>query len=306
MNIKRIIKGGIKFVTNPDFRFLRLAEKGIYDSMPDEKYIKKLYHAKMGKKPNLDFPRTYNEKLQWLKLHDRRPEYVKMVDKYEVKAYVAEKIGEEYIIPTIGVWDSPDEINFDELPDKFVLKCNHNSGVGLSICKDKSTFDIEKAKKELARGLNQNYYLTGREWPYKDVKRRIIAEKYMEDEKTAELRDYKFFCFNGEAKMLFIASDRQTKGEETKFDFFDMEYNHLPFTNGHPNAKVLPEKPLCFDEMRALAEKLSAGIPHLRVDFYEVNGKVYFGELTFSHWSGMKPFEPDEWDEKIGEWLNIK
>ena len=137
------------------------------------------------------------------------------------------------------------------------------------------------------------------------MKRRVIAEQYMEDEKTAELRDYKFFCFGGEAKMLFIATDRQTEGEETKFDFFDMDFNLLPFTNGHPHAKVPPEKPECFDEMRALAEKLSEGIPHLRVDFYEVNGKVYFGELTFSHWSGMVPFDPSEWDEKIGNWIEL-
>ncbi len=306
MNIKRIITGIKKMILKPDFRFLRLSERGFYNSMPDEKYLKKLYKANMGRELNLENPKRYTEKLQWLKLHDRRPEYTIMVDKYEVKKYVSEKIGEEYIIPTIGVWDSPDEINFDDLPDKFVIKCNHNSGTGMAICKDKSTLDIEKVKSELTRGLKQDYYLKGREWPYKDVKRRIIAEKYMEDEKTAELRDYKFFCFNGEAKMLFIASDRQTKGEETKFDFFDMDYNLLPFTNGHPNAKVQPEKPVCFDEMRALAEKLSAGIPHLRVDFYEVNGKVYFGELTFSHWSGMMPFEPDEWDEKIGEWLVLK
>jgi len=227
------------------------------------------------------------------------------VDKIEVKKYVAEKIGEEYIIPTIGVWDNPDDIDFDALPDKFALKCNHNSGIGMVICKDKSRLDIEKVREGLRRGLAQDYYMSGREWPYKDVKRRILAEQFMEDEKTAELRDYKFFCFNGEAKMLFIASDRQKAGEETKFDFFDMDYNLLPFTNGHPNSKVLPEKPECFDKMRELAEKLSEGIPQLRVDFYEVNGRIYFGELTFFHWGGMMPFEPEEWDYKIGEWIKL-
>ena len=305
MKPSTMIKKGFKFLFNRRYRIEHLAMHGRLDYLSDEKYLKKLFYAKMGKKLNLDDPKTYSEKLQWLKLNDRRPEYTTMVDKIEVKKYVAEKIGEQYIIPNIGVWDNPDDINFDEFPDKFVIKCNHNSGKGMAICKDRSTFNVAKARAELKEGLKQDYYLPMREWPYKDVKRRVLAEVYMEDQKTAELRDYKFFCFGGEAKMLFIASDRQTKGEETKFDFFDMDYNLLPFTNGHPNSKVQPEKPECFDEMRMLAEKLADGIPQVRVDFYEVNGKVYFGEMTFFHWSGMVPFEPEEWDYKIGEWLDI-
>lgn len=144
-----------------------------------------------------------------------------------------------------------------------------------------------------------------REWPYKDIKPRIIAEQYMEDNASGELRDYKFFCFDGKVKALFIASDRMTQGEETKFDFFDADYNHLPFRNGHPNASVLPNKPLNFDKMKELAAQLSAGYPQVRVDLYEVNGKVYFGELTFFHWSGMTPFEPEDWDYKFGEWLTL-
>ncbi len=271
--------------------------------LPDKEYIKLIGWIN-GMKFNLDNPKTFNEKLQWLKLYDRKPEYTRMVDKYEAKGYVAERIGKEYIIPTLGVWDKFDNIDFNSLPDQFVLKCTHDSG-GLVICKDKSRLDIKAARKKINKHMKRKYFYIWREWPYKDVKPRIIAEKYMEDEKTAELRDYKFFCFNGEAKLLFIATDRQTAGEETKFDFFDMEYNHLPFTNGHPNAAVPPEKPMCFDEMRSLAEKLSAGIPHLRVDFYEVNGRVYFGELTFSHWSGMVPFDPVDWDDKLGEWIDL-
>ena len=271
--------------------------------LTDKQYLKLVGYTK-GIKFNFEKPTSFNEKLQWLKLYDRKPEYTRMVDKYEAKKYVADKIGEQYVIPTLGVWDKFEDIDFDSLPNQFVLKCTHDSG-GLVICRDKSTLNLQFASKKIKKGLKQNYYWSCREWPYKNVKPRIIAEQYMEDEKTSELRDYKFFCFDGEAKLLFIATDRQTEGEETKFDFFDMEYNHLPFTNGHPNAKVPPEKPICFDEMRALAEKLSAGIPHLRVDFYEVNGKVYFGELTFFHWSGMKPFEPEEWDEIIGGWIKL-
>ena len=272
--------------------------------IPDKIYLKSRYKARIGKKLNLKNPKTFNEKLQWLKLYDRKPEYTVMVDKHEVKKYVADKIGKDYIIPTLGVWDKFDDIDFDALPEQFVLKCTHDSG-GLVICKDKSQLDIEQARKKIDKCLKRNYYWHGREWPYKNVRPRIIAEQYMEDEETAELRDYKFFCFDGVAKALFIATDRSNKEEETKFDFYDMEFNHLPFTNGHPNANSAPQKPENFDKMRELAGKLSENIPHLRVDFYEVNGRIYFGELTFSHWNGMTPFGPEEWDETFGGWINL-
>ncbi len=293
-----------------DRRGLRQAVVGNFSYMkisrfvPDKMYLKMIYNVNFDKKLDLKNPKTFNEKLQWLKLYDKKPEYIIYVDKYEVKKYIADTIGEQYVIPTIEVWDSVEDINIDLLPEQFVLKCTHDSGSTV-ICRKKNEFDIESAKIKLKKKLKKNMFWMGRAWPYKNVKARIIAETYMEDEETSELRDYKFFCFNGKAKALFIATDRQTAGEETKFDFFDMEYNHLPITNGHPNAKVLPEKPKCFDEMRGLAEKLSAGIPHVRVDFYEVNGRVYFGELTFFHWSGLVPFEPEEWDYKFGDWIEL-
>ena len=272
--------------------------------IPDALYLKLRYRARFHQKLNLKNPKTFSEKIQWLKLYDRRPEYSMMVDKYEVKKYVADLIGEEYIIPTLNVWNSFDEIDFDTLPDQFVLKCTHDSG-GLVICNDKATFDIEAAKKKIEASMKAKYYYHGREWSYKNVKPRIIAEEYMEDATTKDLRDYKFFAFNGDVKMLFIATERQEKDSETKFDFFDMEFNHLPFRNGHPNADVPPAKPQNFELMKELASKLSKGIPHVRVDFYEVDGKVYFGELTFCHWSGLMPFEPHEWDEKLGSWLEL-
>ena len=258
----------------------------------------------MNKKLNLKNPKTFNEKLQWLKLYDRKPEYTKMVDKYEAKKYVAEKIGEEYIIPTLGVWDNFDDIDFDSLPNQFVLKCTHDSGT-IVICTDKSNFDIESAKQKIDSRMTFNYYYMWREWPYKDVKPRIIAEKYMVDSTTEELRDYKFFCFNGEVKALFVATDRQKSGEEVKFDFFDANYNHLPIRQGHPNALIPPKKPECFEEMKKLAQKLSENIPQVRVDFYEVDGKIYFGELTFSHYGGIVPFEPEKWDYKFGDWITL-
>lgn len=272
--------------------------------LSDEAYLKLMYYCVFGRRLNLNNPQTFNEKIQWLKLHNRNPQYTKLVDKYEVKKYVSNIIGEEYIIPTLGVWNNFDDIDFDTLPERFVLKCTHDSG-GLVICRDKAKLDYRSAKRKIEHSLKQNYYYVGREWPYKNVKPRIIAEQYMEDSRTSELRDYKIFTFDGVAKALYIASERQIRGEETKFDFFDTEFRHLPFTNGHPNADVLPTKPETFDVMLKLAEKLSNNIPHLRVDFYEVNGKAYFGELTFSHWSGFVPFHPEEWDKTFGDWIHL-
>lgn len=213
----------------------RVSQTGILNKLSDEQYLRLVFRIKIGRKLNINDPKTFNEKLNWLKLNDRRPEYTTMVDKYLVKDYVANLIGNEYIIPTLGVWDKFEEIDFDKLPDSFVLKCTHDSG-GLVVCRDKSKLDLSAAKKIINNSLKRNYYLHGREWPYKDVKPRIIAEKYMVDESGYELKDYKFFCFDGIPKAMYIASDRNVSGEETKFDFFDMDFHHLPFTNGHPNA----------------------------------------------------------------------
>lgn len=272
--------------------------------IPDRIYLSIKFYLRHGKRLNLSNPQTYSEKIQWLKLYGRRPIDTVLSDKYAVKEYISRTVGSQYVIPLLGVWNSFDEINFDSLPNQFVLKCTHDSG-GIVVCKDKSSLDFKKARKILTRGLKHDYYVFSREKAYKNIPRRIIAEEYKEDSQTSELRDYKFFCFDGEPKLLFVASDRQKEGEETKFDFFDMQYNHLPFINGHPNAKIQPQKPDKFDEMKLLAAKLSAGIPHVRVDFYEANGQVYFGEMTYSHWGGMVPFEPEEWDYKLGSWIKL-
>lgn len=293
----------IDIIRKPSLLFLTFGHKGFFNWMDDEKYLKIAYKIRMGKELNLQQPKTYSEKLQWLKLYDRKQIYTDLVDKYQVKKIVANIIGENYIIPTLGVWDRAEDIDFDVLPDQFVLKCTHDSG-GLVICKDKKKLDKAAAVKKLNACLKHNFYYAQREWPYKNVKPRIIAEKYMEDNETHELRDYKFFAFDGKVKALFIASDRGSK-EETKFDFFDENFNHLPFTNGHPNADIMPKKPQEFELMKELASKLSEKIPQVRIDFYEVNGQVYFGEITFFHWSGMTPFEPEEWDYKLGEWIKL-
>ncbi len=242
--------------------------------------------------------------MQWLKVNYRNPLYTELVDKYEVKQYVTDKIGEQYIIPTLGVWERFEDIDVDALPERFVLKCTHDSG-GLVIVKDKSQFDKNAAKEKINDSLKRNYYWSSREWPYKNVKPRIIAEPYMEDTKTGELRDYKFFCFDGEVKAMFIATERQKAGEEVKFDYFDADFNHLPFVQEHENAAVTPEKPVCFDEMKRLASALSKGIPEVRVDFYEVDARVYFGEMTFYHFGGFMPFKPEEWDYTFGSWITL-
>ena len=292
------------FLFDKEKRTTYLAQKGFYNNMNDEQFLKKQFKNVFGYELDLENPITYNEKLQWLKLFDRNPKYTTFVDKYEVKKEVAKIIGSEYIIPTLGVWDRFDEIDFTKLPSQFVLKCTHDSG-GLVICENKSKFDIKKAKKKIEKCLKNNYYMQNREWPYKDVKPRIIAEKYMVDESGYELKDYKFFCFMGEAKAMFIASDRSNIKEETKFDFYDMNFNKLPFKNGHPNSGRNIKKPDSFSLMKKLAEKLSVNFPQARIDFYDINGHVYFGEITFFHWSGFKKFEPKEWDKIFGDWITL-
>ncbi len=291
----------INAIKHPRKIIIFLAGKRII-YVSDKFYLKLIFKDKMHKKLDLNNPKSFNEKLQWLKLYDRKEIYTKMVDKYEVKKYISSIIGEEYIIPTIAVYEKFDEINFDDLPDQFVIKCNHDSE-GLVICKDKNKLNIEMARKKINRCLKRNYFYLGREWPYKNVKPKIIIEKYMEDKKTKELRDYKFFCFDGEPKLMFIATDR-TK-HKTKFNYYDMDFNYLNIRQSYPNDLRDIEKPINFDKMIKLAKKLSKNIPHVRVDFYEINGKVYFGEMTFYHYSGLVPFIPDEWDYKIGEMLKI-
>lgn len=270
--------------------------------IPDSIYIQIYYFAHFKKFCDLKNPNTYNEKLNWLKLHDHNPVYPTLVDKYEAKEYVARIIGNEYIIPTLGVWDTFDDIDFEKLPNQFVLKCTHDSE-GLVIVKDKKKLDKNVAKEKIEAALKQNFYYIGREWPYKDVKPRIIAEQYMEDHVDGELRDYKFFCFDGEPKVMFIASDRAS--DHVKFDYYDLKFNHLDIKQKYPHAQEALRKPVTFEKMIDFSKILSKGFPHVRVDFYEVNGHLYFGELTFYHFSGFMPFEPDRWDKVFGDWLKL-
>lgn len=288
---------------NPFVRIYKLAkEKGIFNVISDRPYVMGKYWLKMGHPMSRTNPQTYTEKINWLKLYDHNPQYIPLVDKWEVAKIVGERIGKEYIIPKLGVWKSVDEINVDALPDQFVLKCTNDSG-GVVICRDKRQFDLEKARPILERSLKTNYYWHDREWPYKDIQPRILAEEYIEDASGNGLFDYKFFCFDGQPQFMFIATGR-AEGN-TCFDFFDMEFNWIPVMQHYPNAHNRPQKPIGFELMKQLAAALSKGMKHVRVDFFEVNGRVYFGELTFTHFGGYERFVPDEYDKIFGAFLDI-
>ena len=272
----------------------------------DRYYLKVQFRAHMGYKLNLDNPKTFSEKLQWLKLFNRRPEYTMMVDKVKAKEYVASVLGDEYVIPTLGVWDDPEKIDFDALPERFVLKCNHNSGLGMYICKDKSKMDVDKVKTELRKGLKQDYYLTNREWPYKDVPRRILAEQYIDPAPNVQdLPDYKWYCFGGEPKFCQVIQDRNTC--ET-IDFYDTEWNHQEFIGLAPdvsNAKKLQDKPANLATHLRIARELSKGIPFSRIDLYETGERTYFGEVTFYPATGLGKFRPDQYNEMIGQMVKL-
>ncbi len=292
----------IKLLKTPSKLILKLNSRGYLKFVPDEEFLKFAFYHKVGYKLNLDEPKTFNEKLQWLKLYDRRPEYTAMVDKYEVKKTVADMIGDEYIIPTLGVWDSFDEIDFEPLPERFVLKCTHDSG-GVVICKAKSSFDIEKAEKKLKASLKRNYYWVSREWPYKNVKKRIICEEYLQDADNEVLTDYKVLCFNGEPRLIQLHSGRHT--EAYTQDIYDTEWNLTDFFNhGYPLSGKSTERPKELDLMLTLSRKLAQGLPHVRVDWYSVNGKLYFGELTLYTHGGLCAYGSGQ-DELIGEWLEL-
>jgi hypothetical protein len=301
----------IKWIKKPKIPFYALVlyiDNIIPCGLPDKLVVKAKFYLVLGYDLDLNHPRTFNEKLNWLKLYDRNPLYTILVDKVKVKEYVANIIGNEYVIPTFGVWDSPDEIDFEKLPNQFVLKCNHNSGIGLFICKNKDGVTPEKweeVKEELRRGLKENYYKRNREWPYKEVSRKILAEEYLEDMKIGDLEDYKFFCFDGVVKTLFLGSDCHSDDELKMFDFFNADFRHLDIRDGHPNSSEIFAKPETFARMKEFVEKLSKDIPHVKVDFYEVNGANYFGELSFSHWGGWAKYEPEKWDRDFGKWIDL-
>ncbi len=294
----------VKYVLqDPKRVFSMLGSKGFLNWLPDELYTKILFRLTMGAWPDLKNPRTFNEKIQWLKLNDHNPVYSTLVDKYAVKEYIADKIGEKYIIPLAGgPWYSADDIDFNSLPEQFVLKCNHDSG-GMAICRDKSTFDPEAARELLRKHLKINYYYGGREWPYKNVRPCVFAEKYMQDGETENLSVYKILCFGGEPKIFQTIQNDKTSNES--IDYFDTKWNLLDMRQSFPNSERPLDRPAAMEEMLYLAGKLSKGFPLLRTDFYSINGKVYFSELTLYSDRGLGVFDPPEWDEILGSWINL-
>jgi len=291
MNYKRYFKN----------RENRLRMLQMLSFVPSDLYLKLMYQIQTGHKLNLNNPKGFNEKLNWLKIHQIRPEYARLVDKIEVRNDIDFKLGPGYMFPILGIWDHFDDIDFDSLPDSFVLKCNHDSG-SVKLIRDKATMDKAELKRFFEGRLRLNTFYFGREYPYKSVKPRIFAEELMCSPNGGVINDYKFFCFHGEPKIMFIATDRE---KDCRFDFYDMDFNHLDIVNIHPQAdedKVI-ERPVCFDEMKKISEILSAGFPFVRIDLFEVNGKVYFGEYTFFHGSGFYLFKPDHWEQELGEWL---
>jgi len=304
LEMNKSFAGMIRLVIEDPFRLCGLILRKLLSKYirNDEMFIKWQFYFGMHKWPNIENPRTYNEKLQWMKLYDHNPEYIRMVDKVQAKEWVAEKLQtDEYCIPTLDVYDNLDEIDFDKLPNQFVLKTTHDSG-GVVVCRDKNKLDVVEARRKLKKSLNHDYFLEHREWPYKKVQRRIIAEQYMEDVDGGGLKDYKFFCFDGEPKYMFIASNR---GKDTRFDFFDIDFNHMQFKKGHPNSDRPIKKPAGWNKMLEIARKLSKGFYAIRVDLYDIKGKIYFGEMTLFHFSGNVPFDPEEWDYKFGDMLHL-
>ena len=303
---KDMIKQIGMYLTDRDYRFKVNAAHGWTDSMPDDQFLKRKFEIEMGYKLDLDNPKTFNEKLQWLKLHDRKPIYTSMVDKIEAKKLVSQIIGEQYIIPTIGTWNSVDEIDFGKLPDQFVLKCTHDSH-GVIICRDKNKLDINSAKKQLSEALKRNYYYKFREWPYKDIQPRIIGEKYMEQSgdnsgnASGGLNDYKLQCFNGKFDNVFVAEGRNTE-RGVRFHYFDRYWNYIPYCPyDDVDIEALQKlKPQNFDLMIEIAETLARDLIQLRVDLYEINGSVYFGEMTFFSNSGFDTDITSEADQILG------
>jgi hypothetical protein len=296
----------IKLLKNNRGEFCASLLQNLSFLFPDKLYLTLLFRCKMGYWIDWKNPKTFSEKLQWLKLYNRKPEYTTMVDKYAVKEYVAKIFGEEYIIPTLGVWDTPEEINWDELPNQFVLKTTHGGGsTGVVICRDKVNFDKKAAEEKMSRSLKSCIYQSYREWPYKNVKRRIIAEQYMEDRESEDLIDYKFYCFNGEPIYCQVIRDRRSK--ET-IDFYDVDWNHMPFVGLNPivkNGITQVVKPYNLENMLSICRELASQIPFVRVDLYSIQSKVYMGEITFYPASGMGVFTPQEWNYKLGKFISL-
>ena len=305
MKLSKLCKVGMSFLTKPYYRTRVLIKLGYYDSLSDEEFLKKVFPKYMGYPLDLENPKTFSEKLQWLKVNYRNPIQTVMVDKYEAKHFIAERVGSQYIIPTLAVWDSVEDIDFDALPNQFVLKSTHDSG-GIVICKDKSSLDFEAAKAKLSVSLKRDYSKIAREWAYQNVPRRIIAEEYISELGKDDLLDYKMYSFHGEPKLTVVCSNRFSK-TGTRMNFYDINWEPMGIHFGHyPPLPTEFPKPATYEEMKRLTAELSKDCPFLRVDFYEIKGRLFIGELTFFPGAGFEKFRPMSKDYELGEWLHLE
>ena len=287
----------VYFISHPKALAYAIYEQ-IGRCLPSKLYLRYYYRMRFGKPINFDNPRTFNEKLNWLKVYDHNPLYTKLADKYLVKDYVCNVIGEKYVVPCYGCWN--EDINFDELPNQFVLKATHDSS-GVTVIKNKRNINLIKVKKHFNRVIKRNYYYALREWPYKNQQPKIIADQYLEDHTSQVLQDYKFWCFNGEPLYMYFT----VKGIEVYENFYDMDFNAVDINHMFPRRHPEFEKPKEFELMKTLASKLSKDIPFVRVDFFDVDGRVYFGEFTFYDWAGMRPFDDPTWDDRLGALIKL-
>lgn len=299
-----MIKKIIRNLKRPKIVILYLISNSVLSRLiPDAIFLKIKYRLRIGKKLNLSNPKTFNEKLQWLKINDRKPEYTSLVDKYKVREYIATNIGEEYLIPLLGVYSSYDEIDFNKLPNGFVLKPNHTSG-NIFICKDKIKVSHIELKKTIKKWLNRKYYWIHREWPYKNIKPKILCEKYMVDESGKELKDYKLFCFNGKVKCSYVGLNRFLESG-FNLDFYDIDWKPMPFETHYKRSGTNIPKPKNYKKMVDISEYLSSDIPFVRIDFYESKERLYFGEITFYPLSGFGEFTPEKYDYLLGSWIKL-
>lgn len=282
-------------------REVRLRIINLLRFIPSAPYLKLIFRIKNGKKLNLKNPRTYCDKLNWLKLHDIHPEFTRMADKVTVREYIREVLGEDICLPMLGAWERYDDIDFDSLPDRFVLKCNHDSQ-STNVFQDKTAINHGEMREFYDGRLAMNPYDWGREYPYRDIKPMIVAEEYMIPDGDTDINDYKFLCFDGKPQYMFITTGRS---HDCRCDFYDMDFNHVDMHNTHPNADVPIEKPACFEQMRALAERLARGLRFVRIDLYEINGRIYFGEFTFFDAGGLNPKRPEKWEYILGDMLKL-
>lgn len=292
-----------RYLENPALVYLWATSKGLTKWVPSELHLQLAYRIRVGTSLNLNEPRTFNEKLQWLKLHDHNPLYTTLVDKCAVKQWVAERIGSRYVAKTYAQWDCAEDIDISGLPERFVLKTNHDSG-GIAICRDRSAFNLEGARAKLANRLHRNYYWHTREWPYKNVKPCVFAEEYIEPDIDEDLPDYKLFHFSNGRIITLLMTDRFTEAGLTK-TFFDEEWRPLDLIEGGHPTRLDVAVPSRFDEMKILAEKLVGEFPFARVDFYESGNRLFFGEITFYPNSGFEQFVPERWDAEFGSWIEL-